>query len=288
MKKAILIGMVCLLLICSGCGLLNRDKVKAEPEVVDYHKGTEGLVLKLLKGSPPEKIWKESDFFIGVELKNKGAYDIENAIIKLHGFNPKYVIPSEREERTGTLHGKSPGYPEGDYKIVEFKETNVIAPPGKEPLSFTVSAEYDYKTEASTVVCISPELNPLIKTKEKICEIKEISLSGGQGAPVAVITVNEIPGYKSGKLNLKFIIDIEDKGKGEVLGDIIVEEAKLSNQNIQCDPSTLKLDKKKGRIKCEIDLDRPSGPYESILLVKLSYKYKTKVDEKIEVISEIE
>ena len=61
MKKAILIGMVCLLLICSGCGLLNRDKVKAEPEVVDYHKGTEGLVLKLLKGSPPEKIWKESD-----------------------------------------------------------------------------------------------------------------------------------------------------------------------------------------------------------------------------------
>ncbi|MBW2965552.1 hypothetical protein KY342_00445 [Candidatus Woesearchaeota archaeon] len=285
MRKEILIGMIVLLIICSGCDLIRRDTGKAEPRKVEYHKGTEGLVLSLLKGNPPEKIWKESEFLIGVELRNKGAYDIEEAVIKLHGFNPRYVVPSESEERIGILHGRSPGYPEGDYFVVEFKETNLFSPPGKEALSFTFSAEYDYKTEASAVVCISPELNPLIKTKEKICEIKEISLSGGQGAPVAVTAVNEIPGYKSGRLNLKFIIDIENKGKGEVLGNITVEEVKLSNQIIQCDQSTLNLEKKKARIKCEIDLDKPEGPYESVLITKLAYRYKTKLDEKIEVIS---
>jgi hypothetical protein len=286
MRKNILIGIVVVLLVfCSGCDLIRREEVKTEPKAVEYHKGTEGLVLSLLEGYPPEKIWKESGFLVGIELRNKGSYDIEDAMIKLHGFNPRYVVPSEDEKNIGILHGRSAGYPEGDYAVVEFEETNIAAPPGKEALSFTVSAEYNYKTEASAVVCISPEVNPIVKTKEKVCEIKEISLSGGQGGPVAVTAINEIPGYKSGRLNLKFVIDIENKGNGEVLGDIMVEEVKLSNQNIQCDQNILKLEKKKARIKCEIDLDKPAGPYESVLLTKLSYKYKTKIDEKIEVIS---
>jgi hypothetical protein len=286
MKNKILIGIIIVLIVISGCGGLGRQTGDYEPEAVDYHKGIEGITLNFVKGYPPEKIWPESDFTIQVEIRNKGAYDIARGAIKLHGFNPRYVVPSEDEKSIQQLFGKSLGYPEGDYMLVEFEESNILTPPGEEPLSFTITAEYDYSTEASAEVCISPELNQIVKTKEKVCEIKEISLSGGQGAPVAVTRINEIPNIKAGKLNLKFIFDIENKGKGEVLGDITINEVKLGGKALSCDKSTFELQDKISKIKCELSIEKPSGPYTSIITTKLSYKYKTKLDGKIDIISE--
>ena len=286
MRKKILIGIIVILLICSGCELVGPKRPgDTEPRVVDYHKGTDGLVLELREGRPPKKIWPESEFIIEVILRNRGAYDVNNGIVKIHGFNPRYVVPSESEDRIDTVHGRSPGYPEGDLSIIQFDETNILAPPGNEALSFTVSAEYDYATELGEEVCVNPELNPIVKTKETICEVKEISLSG-QGAPVVITKINELPSFKSGKLNLKFIFDIENKGKGEVLGDITLTEVNLGGRPLSCDQSTFKLDEntKTERIKCEVDIDRPTGPYLSFILAKLSYKYKTKIDDKIEII----
>ncbi len=286
MKTKILIGIIVILFISAGCELVGPKRPgDTEPEAVDYHKGTDGLVLELREGRPPEKIWPESEFIIEVILRNRGAYDTRNGIVKLHGFNPRYVVPSESEDRIDTVHGRSPGYPEGDLSIIQFDETNILAPSGNAALSFTVSAEYDYATELGEEVCVSPELNPIVKTKETICEVKEISLSG-QGAPVVITKINELPSFKSGKLNLKFIFDIENKGKGEVLGDITLNMVSLGGRPLSCDQDTFKLneDTKTERIKCEVDIDRPTGPYRSVITAKLSYKYKTKIDDKIEVI----
>jgi hypothetical protein len=284
MKIKILIGIIVILLISAGCDLARRPGDK-EPEVVDYHKGTEGLVLELREGSPPEKIWPESEFIIEVILRNRGAYDASNGIVEIHGFNPRYVVPSEAEESVDSVHGRGPGYPEGDLSIIQFDETNILAPPGNEALSFTVSVKYDYATELGEEVCVSPELNPIVKTKETICEVKEISLSG-QGAPVVITKINELPSFKAGRLNLKFIFDIENKGKGEILGDITLNEVSLGGRPLSCDQDTFELneDTKTERIKCEIDIDRPTGPYISFITAKLSYRYKTKIDDKIEVI----
>ncbi len=286
MKNKILIGIIVLIVI-SGCRLGERDPGDVELEVVEYHKGKEGLVLSLVKGRPPAEIWPESDFVIDVELRNKGAYDIEGGTIKLHGFNPRYVTPSEDEKRIQQLMGKQLGYPEGDYATVQFEESNILNPPGKESLSFTVSAEYDYETDASAEICINPELNPIIKTQETICEVKEINLKGGQGAPVAITTINEIPSYKGTNLNLNFILDIKNVGKGEVLGDVTLENVKLGGQVLVCDKTEFGLKKETGaaRIKCEFNIFRPSGPYTSVITAKLSYRYKIKLDHQIRVIS---
>ena len=286
MKNKILIGIIVLILI-SGCGQLGAKRPgDVTLESVDYHQGKEGLVLSFVQGRPPEKLWPETDFTIEVELRNKGAYDIQNAIIELHGFNPRYVTPSENDKRISYLQGKSLGYPEGDYATVQFEESNILAPPGKEPLSFTISAEYDYVTEVSAEVCINPDLNPVVKTSETICEIKEISLSKGQGAPVAVTRINEIPSYKGTELNLDFILDIENVGKGEA-GKITVENVKLGGNMLVCDKTEVELkeEDKKARIRCGFSTYRPTGPYTSVLTANLNYKYKTKIDKKIEVIS---
>ncbi|MBW2981909.1 hypothetical protein KY343_03460 [Candidatus Woesearchaeota archaeon] len=286
-NKMLIIGIIIILIISTGCSL-GKKPGDVEPESVDYHTGTEGLVLNLVEGRPPGKIWPGSDFLIEVELRNKGAHDIEGGKLKLHGFNPMYVSPSEEEKPIQTLYGKSFGYPEGDYALIQFKESNILAPPGKTPLSFTLSAEYDYATEASAEICVSPDITPLAKTIEAVCEVKEINLKGGQGAPVAVTRINEIPSYKGTNLNINFILDIENVGKGEILGDIIVENVKVGTQNLVCDKTDFKLkeDTKSARLKCELNMLRPSGPYTSILTAKFSYRYKTKLDSKIEVISE--
>jgi hypothetical protein len=286
MKIKILIGIIVILLICASCELVGpRRPGDTEPEVVEYHKGTDGLVLEIREGRPPKKIWPESEFIIEVILRNKGAYDIKSGKVNLHGFNPRYVVPSESKDRIDIMHGRSPGYPEGDLAVIQFDETNILAPPGKEALSFTVSAEYDYATELGEEVCVSPELNPIVKTKETICEVKEISLTS-QGAPVAFTKINELPSFKAGKLNLKFIFDIENKGKGEILGNITLSDVSLGGRPLSCDEDTFKLneDTKTEKIKCEIDIDRPTGPYLSFIFAKLSYEYKTKLDGKIDII----
>ena len=287
MKNKILAGIVVLIII-SGCGQLGaKTPGDVTPESVDYHQGKEGLVLNLIEGRPPKEIWPGSDFIIEVELRNKGAYDIESGNIKLHGFNPKYITPSEKEETIQELKGKSLGYPEGDYATIVFKESNILAPPGKEAMAFTISAEYDYATEASAEVCVNPELNSVVKTTETICEVKEINLKGGQGAPVAITAINEIASYKGMNLNLNFILDIENVDEGEVLGNITIESIKLGGQALVCDQAIFRLSKenKKARVKCGFSIFRPSGPYTSIITAKLTYRYKTKIDNKIEVIS---
>jgi len=288
MKNKILIGIIVILIICSGCELTGKRKPgDIEPEAVDYHVGKEGLVLSLVEGRPSEEIWPGSDFIIEVELRNKGAYDIENGVIKLHGFNPMYVSPSEDEKRIQTLHGKSFGYPEGDYAIVQFQESNILPPPGKEALSFTITGEYDYATEVSAEVCINPEVSPVVKTPG-VCEVKEVNLKGGQGAPVAVTRINELPSYRGNNLNLNFIFEIENIGDGEVLGDIAIENVRLGGQFLVCDKSFvgLKEETDAAKVKCEFSMYRPTGAYTSVVTAKLSYRYKTKLDEKIEVISE--
>jgi hypothetical protein len=284
MKNKMLIGIVVILIIVTGCKILRPKQEDVTPEVVEYHIGKEGLVLGLIEGRPPKEIWPGSDFLVEVELRNKGAYDINNGVIKLHGFNPRYVLPSEGEKRLQKLKGKQLGYPEGDYATLQFEESNVLAPPGEEPLSFTVSAEYDYATEASAEICISPDLNPIVKTPETICEVKEINLKGGQGAPIAVTKINEIPSYRDMNLNLNFILDIENVGEGEVLGDIFLESVRVGGQVLTCDQPAFKLEEKKARIKCEMNIYRPAGPYTSVVAAKLSYRYKTKLDHKIKVI----
>ena len=113
MKKMMVIFCLAVVLISSGC---MQRRATGEVEVVDYHKGTQGLVMNFIKNLPPDEIWEGSEFIIGLELRNLGANKISNAVIKVTGFDLEYTEPKKEEEKTFSLEGRSPGYPEGDYQ----------------------------------------------------------------------------------------------------------------------------------------------------------------------------
>ena len=68
-----------------GCGSSPGD------DLSDYNfkQGLAGLELSFLDNSPPDKIYPHSDFRIVMELKNLGAYDIDNGEINLLGLEEK-------------------------------------------------------------------------------------------------------------------------------------------------------------------------------------------------------
>lgn len=91
------------------------------------------------------------------------------------------------------LEGRNPNNPGGGMDVVEFPATMLDLPPSLEQFRqrIMVTSCFDYATHASTMVCIDPEPYSNVK---KACRPLTVSLGGGQGAPVAVTTIEQRPG----------------------------------------------------------------------------------------------
>lgn len=281
-KEAVVIIMLGILLISAGCASLRQGTAVKE---TDYHTGTDGLVMNLIKNLPPDNIWKGNDFVIGLELRNKGAHDIEDGIVRISGFDPRYIMPAEDEQTIESLAGKGYGYPEGDYAVINFHAKNIDIPAGaaEYPAAFTIKAEYDYKTEASAVVCVNPNMFKLIKTKD-VCEVKTASFSGGQGAPVAITQIEESITPLDRDMRVEFIIYIANKGDGKVLGNVNIDSVKLSEKNIECNVKEFKIiGKDENKVYCPAVVEKGIGARNVPLSVALSYRYESELDKKIKV-----
>jgi len=101
------------------------------------------------------------------------------------------------------LEGRNPNNPAGGMDMVEFPTTMIALPTSLEefPLRIMVTSCFDYATHASTMVCLDPEPYSNVK---KACQPVTASPGGGQGAPVAVTTIEQRPG----KGRTTFVINI--------------------------------------------------------------------------------
>lgn len=277
----------CLVLFLSSC------KAGISPGVVReviYHQGFDGLDLQLVQNLPPDKVFQGSEFLISLELRNNGAYPIKDGQLQLSDIpNQKYVVISPVSQLFD-LEGKSPSYPEGEFTIIDFTGRSVDFPRDAEKYdsSFSFSAYYDYETDATVEICVNPNIYNFAKDVEKdACETKSVSLSGGQGAPVAIMKVDPKPSIasKESAINMDLDVHIENKGKGDVFKDVVeVEEATLGGQPLDCFPKVIDLKKQKNPVlSCSVALDRPRGSYISPLRIRFSYIYTQKVSKKVEV-----
>ena len=153
-----------------------------------------------------------------------------------------------------------------------------------------LTACYGYKTIANPVVCIDP--NPFgVYTASKACQPRTVTEMGGQGAPIAVTKVEQIP--SRGKVQFK--IYIENKAKGKAIADEKVStcnlieptdykyinkidsyEVEASGLNLvacQPDPENLRLVDDKGVIICSFDTDQSVPAYTTPLKIELDYNY---------------
>jgi len=88
-KKYFIIGMIILLMFVYGCG----SGEKGEEGDLNYVQGTEGLVVSFMNGMPPDHIYRGDTLLIGINIKNKGTYDLPSGggTLYLGGFDNSII-----------------------------------------------------------------------------------------------------------------------------------------------------------------------------------------------------
>lgn len=299
--------LVVLLILLIGCG---RDGRKREPET-EVHKGTDGVVMNFVPRSIPDRIYPDTDFTPIIELRNRGATEIVRGYgwLSFSGIDPK-IIPAyfdkNHPEGYFELDPVTSYNPEGGYDSVAINayvdpealyETDYYRP------LLLVTACYEYETIANPIVCIDP--NPRSLTERKACLVEDVSLGGGQGAPIAIsrVDVEETP------QNVYFRIYIDNVGGGEVfdkkeLGlcpyqldypsmDLVYvgeDENDISGVTVRslslaepCKPNPVRLVNGHGTVFCKFWNDARVPAYETPLRIRLTYAYKDSISEQLEV-----
>lgn len=100
------------------------------------------------------------------------------------GFRTIFALPGDTAETPG-----------GGIEVFEFPSYIFGLPPSlesfKQPIAIT--ACYDYVTRATAMMCIDPNPNNNIR---KVCRAGGVSLSSGQGAPLAITRIDQIAANK--------------------------------------------------------------------------------------------
>ena len=283
-KKAIaIIGILLVLVVVSGCeggNIFGKKQDKRPITDAEVRKGTDGLDMEFIKNAPPENVFEGSQdkggevipsaFPVSLRLKNKGASDIEDAFL-VFGFEKSYVDITGGDERcagelcTGIdIKGKSIYSPVGDEDFIKVNAgaKKIGAQSETHPSTIFATACYPYNTTLGTSVCIDTDIIDEVKGK-KACNVKDLTFSEGQGAPVAItkIETRMLP-QDDNKVKPHFIIFIENKGNGEVVDSDKLDAACSSSGLEYTDFNTLTITASlpQGDLKCSEDPTEPPGP----------------------------
>lgn len=325
---ATLIILVLVFIIFSlyGCsGLIGSGKSPKQESVI--HKGTQGLEMIFLQNAPPNELiappeGERMSFKVGVKMENKGASDIRDGQLLLvveknymnvlgweiqEGFSQ---VGAAGDKVAFTLKGRSELDPSGemiastaDLEALPLERQSVT-----HTSSVSLTACYGYETIASANVCIDTEVYGM-KPVEKTCTPTDITLSDGQGAPVAVdkIEVSMLPAGQE-FVKPQFVIHILNKGSGLVfrpdkvrdacsasplkqdeinvvkIDDVAFSGYSLRGGHIECSPNPLKLRQRNSKVVCSVKegvISAETETYETILQVTLAYGYSQTISKQV-------
>lgn len=297
MKKGVLVLSLLLMLFLVSC----RGRVTAGDEPTDtlaalreVQTGTQGVELQLLPNYPPATIYDENEMVALVELRNRGNHDLEqqDCFVQVVGFDPNIVQGSFSTTHScaqGVLEGKNPYNTQGGFNQLEFS-SSVILPDGvfeyNPSLNFVTC--YNYKTQASPQVCVDP-LFYQVTNEQKTCNPTDVSMGGGQGAPVGVSSIGvDMVGNKA-----IFEINVQNYGSGRVLSrsaniqgcgqlslsyqdlDKVTYDVNLNGGTlIDCKPQDriVRLTNNRGKMVCSFEIPGGSS-FQTPLLINLDYSY---------------
>ena len=293
-KQSLIIILLLLVTLSFGC-------TRGEPKRydVDIHTGTQGLVLKFLPQTPPNIAYSGESMDIQVEVSNKGAYEVNNGLLYLTGFDKSIIDVGYEFVDIPTIEGKAEYIREGGKNVVSLSdilghEIAVGLPSGVDRYDTKIEAIacYSYKTTATIPICI--DANPRIDTHDA-CKPTNVG-GGSQGAPVAVSNVQVEPGY--GKLRL--ILTLNNVGNGVIidedacpfgykygeLGNIRSLEVNLEGISLDCNPyPAVKISDGSAKIYCHADVSEliDTGAYKTPLTIDFEYGYKNAISTSLEI-----
>ena len=292
-----------LVLALAGCTQVEKQVDRRSSSGEDFRKGTEGLVLSYLPDAPPQKIFGEGEVRLAVQLKNKGASQIDLGNVWISGYDSSIITGMQRADGISKLAGKGLYDPEGEFEVKEF-QGNINLGQGINTYkpTFIATACYDYETIASPLVCIDSDPFSL-KAKAKTCKPGAVKISGGQGAPIAITGVD----VSATSRKTSFAIHIQNLGKGMLyakgsqncdpysgglsqseLDWVTIDEVTVAGENIKasCSPAAdkVKLIGGKRTIFCEKNTEPNTPPFQSPLTIRLSYGYSSSISKPVEIV----
>jgi hypothetical protein len=304
MKKIILIITSIFLILIVGCS--NGEGPSVSITDNDIHTGTEGLSFKFGEKTPPPLVYATDNFPIGVEIKNKGAFDVQNGYLLLNIEEDLLELDQGNQRSKVDLEGKSLSNPEGDEEVFRF---NVISRElGKvtETITTTMLATlcYKYQTDVNVDVCVDTDFYNT-REIEKACDAKDESFTSGQGAPIAVTRIESKILEENEIIKPHFTIYLRNKGQGEVINQNSVDNAcsastigdsQLNYLNVNvnlgdmqsqltCKPNQIKLKDDAEIIRCTLDegVDKSIQPYTTVLNIKLDYGYIETISKSVQI-----
>jgi hypothetical protein len=192
------------------------------------------------------------------------------------------------------LAPNSPEYPGGEFDVVAFDGAIVGWQTGQDraDTTFMVTNCYAYATYANPQICVDPE--PFSENR-KVCYPKKITFNGGNGAPVAVTTIEQ----ENTRRGIYFTITFQNVGQGNVfdvgylercspyypgklstqqLDKIYLFDVRLNNQQLDCTPKRgegVRLVNGRGTVRCyyEYEYLSASSAYEAPLHIEAMYGY---------------
>jgi hypothetical protein len=265
--------------------------------------------INVLPNYPPQTIYDQNELIAVVDIENRGNFDIEpqDCFIQIVGHDPNIIqgsfnVPQRCTGDNTVLEGKNVYNVEGGISQVEFEGQTIRLDEGVfqyEP-SLRIMACYNYETKASPLVCVDPQRYAVSRDQQP-CTPRDISLGGGQGAPIAVTYVGV---DMIGQNRAVFDITISNVGGGTVLGpntgiqncgggnlartdiDRIYFDVSLGpNAPVSCTPNRqeVQLYNGKGKLRCTFNV--PSGvAYETPLKINLQYSYIDSITKKVRIV----
>lgn len=281
MKKLILV--LGLLVLLVGCNIQDGGRV---PTAVDFRKGYGGLEIESLEGLPPDEMYEGSSFKIGLRLENTGAYDIDRGTIEIAGMDERFVTLGIKKTELEPVPGKSVTNPDGGFYIEEFSGQILrgLGQIKEQKINYYLVGTYDYRSEAQTDVCVNTNLYSDLALTEEGCKPVQNKKLGGQGAPVAISSVEEIIIPEGSGAKIVFKLKVENKAKGKVVGPVYMEEVKMGNIRLTCEQRLLDLndEDKEDYFVCNA-YESQAAAYTTPLYAAIYYTYQTKVKKDFEI-----
>jgi hypothetical protein len=219
---------ICLLLLtgCPGGG--GGTVIQDDP----YHQGKEGVIISFAPNSPPKTVYENDEFNVMLTLQNKGAFSLskkhdesgniqsDDKGIITSTFDPFYFDQTfeDKDKMSLYLEGKGPFAPKGDGIIQEYgyKSKPLLGQREHPTTTLLYTICYPYQTTLTQVVCIDKDYYNL-DSRKKVCQIKDITLSKGQGAPIAITKIEPRALKREDDTLIEFVITIENAGGGNVI-----------------------------------------------------------------------
>jgi hypothetical protein len=307
----------------SGCtGLGNNNK-----NYLDTFTGTEGVFMSFMPGMPAEEMYapepgKTFPFKAGINVENRGSKDIkagflvlsaEKDYMRISDWDTETEVTSigaAGERAVFSIKGRSSENPLAMNELftVNLEALEIDKQSTSHTSSLTVTSCYDYETELSKDVCINPDVYG-VNPSQNVCTVGDVSVSGGQGAPVEVSLIESKMIAAKDSITPQFIIHIRNSGGGSVIDkdkisdacssaplgydsyDIVdIDEIKFSgfstkSGNIDCYPKRIKMKEGEGTVRCTLGEGllnaNTVSSYTTSLYIKLSYGYTQSISKQV-------